>query len=88
MSLLAALQRGIKIALNENDHNPPHVHMKCAEGIFKIYLDSLRVEVITGNERKAAVYLQIAKEWMLEHSLELRQRWSDKEAGRKVRPIR
>lgn len=84
---VADLPGGIRLYINENDHEPPHLHLYCGEGAFKIHLDSLEVEVIAGSRTKARTQLWTAKVWMRDHSDFLIEQWQRKRRGEKVRPF-
>jgi hypothetical protein len=92
MSLIARLPSGnskgrIKIYINENDHPPPHLHMYCKDGAFKIELASCEIKAIWGNSAKARVDIKAVVEWMHLNMDQLILRWAEKERGEKVSPI-
>ena len=55
------------------DHNPPHVHVNCAD-------EDAIVEIATGKTLKGyvkAAKLKLATDWIAENRLMLEERWAE-----------
>ena len=63
---------GIIIMLYINEHNPPHFHVKYAEHLAEIDIQTLKI--IAGNLPKRAYMLVV--EWAVEHREELMENWN------------
>lgn len=87
MGTIGELPGGIKVAMNENDHNPPHVHMYCPEGVFKLYLATYTVKVHYGSAVKARKAIKAALDWLREYEAELAEMWRECQSGGKVHRI-
>lgn len=62
---------GIEIKLNENDHNPPHVHVIGPDFEFCIRIDSL--EILAGKPNRKA---KKAIAWVKENQIFLMEKWN------------
>ena len=63
---------GIVIMLYINEHNPPHFHVKYAEYLAEIDIQTLKI--IDGSLPKRAYSLVL--EWAVEHREELMENWN------------
>jgi len=63
---------GIIIMLYINEHNPPHFHVKYAEYLAEVDIQTLKL--IRGNLPKRAYSLVL--EWAAEHREELLENWN------------
>ena len=63
---------GIIIMLYINEHHPPHFHVKYAEYLAEIEIQTL--EIIAGSLPKRAYSLVL--EWAVEHREELMHNWN------------
>jgi hypothetical protein len=88
MSLIKTLPGKIAVYLNEDDHPPPHDHVYCSEGAFKLLLESGELlQTVWGSERKAAKQLKRTSAWIVANKEQLLARWSQRERGEKVEPL-
>ena len=63
--------RGIKISINTDDHNPPHIHAEYAGKI--VLIDIKKITVLRGSiEHKQ---LQMVLGWVALHQEELMENW-------------
>lgn len=87
MSTIAWLPGGIKLSINENDHNPPHLHLECPEGFFKVFFADLSVQTIYGSQTKARKDIRETREWMESRMAKLETAWNDRTERGKVQRI-
>ena len=77
---------GIVITLYFNDHNPPHFHVRYAEHLAEVDMQTL--EIISGYLPKRAYALVV--EWATEHREELVKNWNlaqNQENLNKIKPL-
>ena len=77
---------GIVIMLYINEHNPPHFHVKYAEYLAEIDIQTLKV--IRGSLPKRAYSLVL--EWAAEHREELLTNWNlarEQQSLNKIKPL-
>jgi len=77
---------GIVITLYFNDHNPPHFHVRYAEHLAEVDMQTL--EIISGYLPKRAYALVV--EWATEHREELMKNWNlaqNQENLNKIKPL-
>lgn len=63
---------GIVIAMYAADHNPPHVHVSCAD-------EEAIVEIATGTVLKGyvkAAKMRLATDWIEKNRATLQERWA------------
>jgi len=63
---------GIIITFYFNEHNPPHFHVRYAEYMAEVNIQTL--EIINGSLPKRAYSLVL--EWAIEHRKELMKNWN------------
>jgi hypothetical protein len=77
---------GIVITLYINEHNPPHFHVKYAEYVAEIDIQTLKI--ISGNLPKRAYALVL--EWAVEHRDDLMENWNlarEQKNLKKINPL-
>jgi hypothetical protein len=86
VSTIAHLPGGVKLSINENDHNPPHLHLECPEGRFRVFFHDLSVQTIVGSQTKARKEIAEVQTWMSARVEVLRERWAAKERKEGILP--
>ena len=77
---------GIEIMFYINEHNPPHFHVKYAEHIAEVDIQTLKI--IAGSLPKRAYSLVL--EWAAEHREDLMRNWNlarEQKNPNKIEPL-
>ncbi|MGL5329485.1 MAG: DUF4160 domain-containing protein [Peptostreptococcaceae bacterium] len=69
--------KGIRIFMNTNDHNPPHIHAKYGE--YECSIDINEIELLVGNMPNRQ--LKMIYGWMAEYQQDLLDEWYLAEQG-------
>jgi len=67
----------IKISLNENDHNPPHVHVSASGWVVLVNIRT--GEIMAKGGKVPAKALQVALAWIAENKETLLTKWEERE---------
>ncbi len=74
--------KGLLIYIYAFDHNPPHIHVKSADGDFTI---TIKDRIVEGRAKSKSI--QLINQFLDEHEAEVMDIWMKAQRGEKINKV-
>lgn len=74
--------RGLLIYIYAFDHNPPHIHVKSADGEFTV---TIRDRIVEGRAKTKSI--QLVNQFLDEHERDVMDIWNKAQRGERINKI-